>query len=470
MQKNVIGWHLMSWDWRKGSSALRPLSHSSQQPGNVAVSKNGRLVAAPLDKRVQVFDVDAGKPVGQTAAGPEWVSGPISFSPDGRLLATTSDDGRALIWLSEQASNRPVAELIGHRGAVADVQFDPLSDWRLTTAGYDGTARIWQLPERTLLPSSGGSIRGAELSLNDQYLVTAAENGDVRVYETTENAGPTDQWGESGRAKLSRSGGLIGASFSPDGLKVVAAGELSLAPSVWAWKSSSQFEVLTPWVRRIRTQPVVSADGRRVAAGDVSGDVIVWDLESHKIIARFPGGGEGSMVTMLAAVPGSDWFAAAITDGTVRLWDPDSPQASQKLLSNARGFPIVAVEVSTDGANLVSVSENGDVQVWRLSDGKPMRDLQGAPSSHPSVAFSQDGSLLATGAADGMIHVWHWSDRHKLAALRRHGDSVNSLQFRPNGTLLTASDSTVAIFPCTTCGSFGDLIKIAQDRVTAQPR
>ena len=470
MQKDALNWQLLSWDWRKGPSALRSLNDRSHQPGKVVVSNDGRLVGAQLDKRVQVFDADMGQRVGQTAAGPDWVNGLISFSPDGRFLATTSDDGRTLIWLSEHLSNGPVAELIGHRGAVADVQFDPRSDWRLTTAGYDGTARIWQLPERTILPSGGSSIRGAELSPNDQYLVTAAENGDLRVYGTKDNAGTTDPWSELRRASLSPYGGLIGASFSLDGLKVVAAGELSRAPSVWAWKSSNQFDVLTPWVRRLRTTPVVSGDGRRVAAADVTGDVIVWDLESHRIFARFPGSGEGSLTAMLVALPRSDWFAAASTDGTVRLWDPARPQAPQKTLGNAGTSPVVAVEVSADGANLVSVSENDEVKVWRLADGELIRGFQGAPSSHSSVTFSRDGNLLAAGAADGTIHVWHWSDGHKLAALRRHGESVNSLQFTPNGTLLSGSDSIVAIFPCTTCGSFGDLLKIARDRVTAQQR
>jgi WD40 repeat protein len=469
IQKDTPRWQLMSWDWRKGSSALRTLNDRIQKPGTVVVSKDGRLVAAPLDKRVQVFDADAGKLVGHTGAGPDWISAPISFSPSGRLLATTSDNGRALIWLSEQVSNSPVAELIGHRGALADVRFDPRNDWRLTTAGYDGTARIWQLPERTILPS-GGSIRGAEPSRNDQYLLTSAENGDLRVYKTNANADHADQWSELDRASLSRYGGLIGASLSPDGLKVVAVGELSRAPSVWAWTSSSHLDALSPWVSRIRTQAVISADGRRVAAGDLKGDVIVWDLESQKIIARFPGGGEGSLVGMLVAVPGSDWFAAATTDGTVGLWDPDRPQAPQKTLGNAGGPPIAAVEVSNDGANLVSVTENDEVKVWRLSDGEPIGGFQGAPSSHSGVAFSKDGSLVATGAADGAIHVWHRADGRELAALRRHGDAVHRVLFMPDGSLLTASESTVAVFRCTTCGSFDDLLKVARDRVTAQQR
>jgi len=125
---------------------------------------------------------------------------------------------------------------------------------------------------------------------------------------------------------------------------------------------------------------------------------------------------------------------------------------------------MAAVDVSADGANLVSVSENGEVQVWRLSDGEPIQTFQSAPGTN-SVAFNREGSLVTTGAPDGTIHVWHWADRHKLAVLRRHGDSVNKVLFTADGSLLTASDdSTVAVFTCTTCGPFRDLLKIAQGR------
>jgi WD40 repeat protein len=464
IQKDALRWRLMSWDWREGPSALRTLSSGSEKPDMVVVSKDRRLVAAPLDNRVHVFEAETGKLVGETADGPDWVNAAISFSPDGRLIATNSDDGRALLWLSEQISKSPVAELLGHRGAVTDVRFDPASEWRLTTAGDDGTGRVWQLPERTVLPGSGGSILDAELSRDDQYLVTAEDNGDLRVYNTSANAGPADQWSELSRASLNRYGRLIGASFSPDGLKVLAAGELSRAPSVFDWQSSGRLDALNPWVRQVRTQPVVSADGHLVAAGDVQGDVIVWDLESHEIIAKLPSGGEGLLVAMLVAVPGSDLFAAASTDGTVSLWDPDRQGAPQKTLGIPGGSPMTAIAVSTDGANLVSVSENNEVQVWRLSDGERIQAFPAAPSTN-SIGFSRDGRLVTTSAPDGTIHVWNWADGHKLAVLRRHSDSVNKVQFMANGSLLTASDdATVAVFACTTCDPFDKVLKIAQDR------
>ena len=43
---------------------------------------------------------------------------------------------------------------------------------------------------------------------------------------------------------------------------------------------------------------------------------------------------------MVACLPGSDWFAEASTDGTVRLWDPDRPEAPQQTLGKKGGSPI----------------------------------------------------------------------------------------------------------------------------------
>lgn len=468
-EKNSNYWHLTLWDWQKGSGNLLTARSKIREAGSIEVSKNGRLMAVPMDKRVRIYDAEIGEQVGETPEAPDWVDAAISLSADGRWLATAGSDGRALVWMSDRLNNRPVAELLGHRGAVTDVQFDPHSSSRLATAGSDGTARIWQLPERTVLSSDGGWMLDAALSRDSQHLVTAEDDGVLRVYDFNPSAGLDSQWKEASKATFSSYGRLMGASFTPDAQKVVAADESSQAPAVWDWRSSNSLYELEFWNYRI-SQPVVSADGRRVAAGDENGNVIVWDLESRKIVALLAGTA-GSWAMMVAAVPGSGWFAEASTDGTVRLWDPDRPEAPLQTFREKGGSPVRAIDVSADSANLVSVSDNHEVEVWRLSDGERIQAFEGPPSTNSDVAFNQDGSLVAVSAGDMSVHIWRWVDKQKLAALHRHGDSVNRLQFTADGRLVTASDdSTVAVFACTTCGSFNDVLEDARERVAAHKR
>jgi WD40 repeat protein len=70
----------------------------------------------------------------------------VSWSPDGRLLATASSDRTAKIW--DAATGRLEHTVTGHRGIVYAVAFSP--DGRLlATASGDRTVRIWPVPDPT---------------------------------------------------------------------------------------------------------------------------------------------------------------------------------------------------------------------------------------------------------------------------------------------------------------------------------
>jgi WD40 repeat protein len=459
-------WSLLFWDWQKGGGAFQWAAAESREPAVLAVSKDGRSVAVPLDKRVRIFDADTLKQVAETPEAPDWVNMAVSFSADGRWLAATGNDGRVRVWSARGYNNRPLAELLGHGAAVVDVQFDPRDPWRLTTAGNDGTARLWQLPAHTVLAGSGDWMLGASLSADGLHLVTTESNGWLRVYDFSVDAAGKSSWTETARTKVDWAGQLLGASFSPDGQKVVAAGYYSWAPVVWDWQESDSAYEWLDFGEDTISQPAVSVDGHRLAAGDSEGRLLVWDLESQKIIRKMPEEAGGSSVMDVEVVPHSGWFAVASQDGTVRLWDPDHPETPQRTLGKAGDSPVRAVTVTSDGSHLASVSEDHQVQIWRLSDGVRVEIFEGAPSTNADVAFSQDGVLLAVSAADAAVHVWRWADGSKLGVLHRHGDTVNTVEFMPDGNLLTASDdSTVAIFACTTCGSFDELRANAERRI-----
>ena len=64
----------------------------------------------------------------------------VAFSPDGKRLATASDDQTAKVW--DAQSGQELLTLRGHRDAVTGVAFSP-DGKRLATASTDQTAKVW---------------------------------------------------------------------------------------------------------------------------------------------------------------------------------------------------------------------------------------------------------------------------------------------------------------------------------------
>jgi WD40 repeat protein len=109
----------------------------------VSFSPDGRLLAsAGRDETLRFWEAN-GQPRGEPLRGQlGWVNH-VSFSPDGHLLASASEDGTIRFW--DVASGQPRGEpLRGHTEGVRHVSFSP--DGRLlASAGNDNTIHLWEL-------------------------------------------------------------------------------------------------------------------------------------------------------------------------------------------------------------------------------------------------------------------------------------------------------------------------------------
>ena len=106
----------------------------------------------------------------------------VAFSPDGTKVATAGWDGTARIW--DASTGEELHTLAGHSGWVLFLSFSP-DGKMLATASNDGTAKVWDLEtgeELFTLTGHTQAVLDVEFSPDGCLLATSSWDGTVRFY------------------------------------------------------------------------------------------------------------------------------------------------------------------------------------------------------------------------------------------------------------------------------------------------
>ncbi|HEY0483743.1 MAG TPA: protein kinase [Kofleriaceae bacterium] len=133
-----------------------------------------RLIAHRCDKSLAI--IDRGRVIELSTGG--YTAGRIAISPDGRRVAAGLDDRSVRVWSAE--SGRVLEILRGHTDLVLDVAFSP-DGRRLASASYDKTIRLWDLGTERHRVLRGHSAAVQYVAWRDaDHLVTGSADGTIR--------------------------------------------------------------------------------------------------------------------------------------------------------------------------------------------------------------------------------------------------------------------------------------------------
>jgi WD40 repeat protein len=254
------------------------LSGHSRLVEAVTFSPDGRTLAScGFDSTVRLWDTSCWDD--ERPAQPEVLTHPsvvfaTAFSPDGSLLAAAAD--RSLtIWARDPSYHRQVEQSGETYHSVA---FSP--DGRTLALGAeDGTIRLWEMPaarERAILRGHTGTARGLAFSPDGKILASGGQDGRAVLWDTI---------GGTVRRVLIEEGTtpIRSVAFSPDGRIV------GVAEPTYRAKDVQFFDVQTGAIRaRLSGLPLginalaFSPDGRTVVTAGVDRSIKLWDLNTGK--------------------------------------------------------------------------------------------------------------------------------------------------------------------------------------------
>lgn len=177
-----------------------------------------------------------------------------------------------------------------------------------------------------------------------------------------------------------------------------------------------------------------SPDGTLLAAGDVSGDILLWNMTDYQHIATLAGHAPNGGIAWSS---NGQVLLASSSDYSIKLWDINTRECHQVLQGHQGAVDCLAL--SPDDQWLVSGSEDMTVRIWQVSTGDCLHILSGHTRGVWSVAVSPDGMLVASGGMDKTIRFWEIQTGQLLNTLPI-GSNIAALAFSPNSKLLANGD------------------------------
>ncbi|QEH37071.1 Serine/threonine-protein kinase PrkC [Aquisphaera giovannonii] len=323
------------------------------------------LAGVGMAPRIWNFEPEPESPQPAGHADEAWAA---AYSPDGRLLATGSNDTdeRRTIKLWEPETGREVLGWHGGEGTVSSIAFSP--DGRQVATGHlasAGNLRIWDAATGRLVKAIDGHpdrLRSVAFSPDGRTVAAAgglsAEKGrdwTIRLFDPGTGARVRELPGHSDTVRS--------VAFTPDGRRLISTGNDRLAH---LWDIESGSVLATARGAFSFAGLAVSPDGRFVAIADEAGAVTVRDTET--LAARVTFRPTRDLLLNLAYSHDGRSIASCGRSGVIRVWDAATGQ--EMLVLDGQKARVNAVAFAPDGSSLAACSHDGRVRLWRAGQGR----------------------------------------------------------------------------------------------------
>jgi WD40 repeat protein/tRNA A-37 threonylcarbamoyl transferase component Bud32 len=429
-----------AWEWhyleRRNHAERLTLPGRLGFGGHILFSPDGRQIAATGENgAVSVWDATRGAVL--YALGGHEVSGvpTVAFSADGRQLAVNRGTGVEILDATTGQKLRDVG------GGTSEAN-PPAGGARLRPFSGD---RTW---DQLVLDAATGRVLRSRDSYGPYVVVAVSADGrllarsdpglgDITLRELTDDRPRTTLRGHarSVESLALDADGRVLASTDEEGLLIL-------------WDTTDGHPLHRLSAGRCWGL-VFSPDGKTLASGGQDRCVTLRDVATGRTIRTLRG--HDDWVASLAFNAGGTQLASLDAAGIAKVWDPATDSAVRRL--KGPGVEVGDFRFSPDGRHVATVEGKPvtrwevevTVRLWDLASGKAVRTLRGFAEEYVSnVAYSPDGTRLALSMGprpdDHHVHVWDAASGRELLTVPDHGHMVRAVAFHSAGTRIATAD------------------------------
>ena len=278
------------------------------------ISPDGQRLASTHnaigDYRIILSDMDGAGETDIELVGHKDFVPSIAFNHDGSLLVSTDYQGVVCVW--ETSSGSLLERFTDHTARVHSSAFSPVADV-LASGGNDNTVLLRNLDtgQMHILSDHTNRIPGVSFSPDGRVLASASMDGTVRLWDVATGKAQQVFVPHNGigvrTVRFSPIGGMLATGSDDDSLALIDLGSGEIV----------SLEGHPDDVFNLAFGP----DGRVLVSGDRAGNLMVWDVRTHKRLITLP-----KHPDMIMSISISPDGATMVTSSSgfapeIRLWD-----------------------------------------------------------------------------------------------------------------------------------------------------
>ena len=397
--------------WDADTHGLRNrFAISAARPQRLALSADGKLLAAAMGISLHVWSLQTGKTVGGETTGHTAAVDTVCFSPKGDRIVTASDDGTARIW--NAVTGRELHQL-NHGGAWVRAATVSPDGTLVATSGLDDKVGIWQMETGKsvhVLKGHGnaGGWRALQFSADGSVLYSWGDDYRLREWEVVtgqlkrafslKRSGTHDGdalWAEEHQGLDDESIGeqCAGVGFRNGGNQLI----LAARNRYWIFDTATGREVgshMAPLVSMTKENQPTTAPISALVCSETGNNILISSAAPY-LSRRLPSG------ALRGETLGSDKLTLVALGSGLPLWS-----------TTLNGIEVNPIALSPDGRFVVDGMAGPRGASIAILDGKTgllIRMIEGVDPQHNSyrqAAFSLNGNRLAVAQRDGTVLIW----------------------------------------------------------------